>query len=218
MVDIYDRAGKAAEVGTDLFVKGAGVAGGLIGGKFLGDTVEQAVTTPVTEVSSMTDKFIAWLSNNLPKGVGAYVLSQYGHTSSEMVNKALEGVTYGLAGSVAVDTYSRAANKGVPTLILNGSPAANQRIQALLQENASLKQSLQRVSSQKPASVRIERVEGPPSAPLQRQYEFTPGASGVPGVVYEKRPLERQYEFTGAPAGKSVTSKEVLISGFGFDV
>jgi len=209
MVDIYERAkrttGDITEVGLDLGVKGVGVGGGLFTGKFIGDFTEQLVTTPVTATSPLLDKLIAWLSNNVPKGIAAYALTRM-ETGSPMVDKILEGGVYGLAGSVVVDTYSRALHKGVPTLML-GDDNSSGRIQSLLQENSQLKQAIQNMQS-RGSTVRIEQVNPPvqvaqPNRPLERKYEF---------AEPEKRPLERKFEFTG----KNVTSPEVLSEGFGF--
>lgn len=209
MVDVYEKAKGVAEVGVNLATKGAGVAGGLIVGKFIGDTVEQIVTTPVTAASPLLDKFIAYISNNVPKGIGAYLLSLL-KTGTDMVDNVIEGATYGLAGSVVVDTVARAQHKGVPTLILG-----EQKIQTLLRENAELKQAMQQAMQRISAGAPMVRVEeiAQPKRPLEQKYEFAQGEQ-IPGVVYEKRPLERQYQFVG----KSVTSPEILASGFGFKV
>jgi len=216
MVDIYERTRRAtgdiAETGLDLGIRGVGVGAGLFTGKFIGDFTEQLVTEPVDESSSKLDMFIAWLSNNIPKGVAAYALTRM-ETGDDTVNKILDGAVYGLAGSVIVDTYTRATHKGVPTLVLGKSDSA--KVQTLLQENAQLKQMVQNLQS-RGSSVRIEQVNSTPvqvqpSRPLEKKYEFAEG-SGIPGVVAEKRPLERKYEFTG----KNITSPEVLTEGFGF--
>lgn len=206
---IAGMTGAAAEI-ADIGIKGTGAATGLIVGKYLGKTLENLVVKPVTPTSPLSDKFLGFVVNNVPKGIGAYLTTKV-KTASEPTNAFVAGIGYGFAADIVVDTIARATNQFAPTPFLGGSPAAEQRIQALLKENSEMKQSLQRLGV-KPPVVRIEPVlKSEVAAPVKEReakYQFAE-------IEKERKPAEERYQFAG-PSGKDITAPEVLVTGFGF--
>lgn len=243
LLESVTRGAKSiALTGADLAVGAVGIGTGLIAGKYLGKTVEKALVSDVTPTSTTTQQLTAYVVNNAPKVATAFGIAYLVEPKLEGYLAGLaSGFKYGLMGDVAIDSIARFTNKGVPTVYL-GNSAADLRIQGLLHENSQLKQTVQRLSqaqinprneprpivnveqvpkvasSNESPLVRVEHiphvVEGPSNRPLEKKYEFTPGASPGPGDVYAKRPLEKKYQFSDG--NKSITNPEVLVSGFGF--
>jgi hypothetical protein len=225
MAITYERVRKGAgdimPVVMDLGVGATGATIGMFASKWAGEMLENYVKpNPV----SGTDKMIAMLINATPKVLGAVLLAKYVPEMKDgMMKTAGTGVTLGTATSVVVDVVERFQNSWLPKNYMLGNQVAEQRIQALLQENSALKQNIQRLSdtqTQVTGQVSnvtvspIRRVEGPPNRPLEKKYQFTPGMeASVPGVQYEKRPLEKKHQFVG-----DVTTPSVLATGFGFHV
>lgn len=219
-MNLLSRQGYQTEI-TDtvkrIGVGGFGVGVGLVGSKFVGDTVEAMVTTaPVTAASTLTQKATSWLANNIPKGAAAYLLSKYDSGNKE-VDMVLNGMTYGIAGSIVVDTYSRAKNSGVPTMVLD--PSANMRIEALTKENAALKSAIQKLgpaSNEFVGAGSIPSVNTAQRGSIQDRYEF----------AQPKRPMENRFEFAQTKRQvddqfefmdpHKTISPEVLSAGFGF--
>lgn len=192
------------DIATDMALGGAGVAVALVSGKFIGDTVEQIVGDPVTPESPLTEKFIAWLGNNTPK-VAVAMIAHKIETGYVPLDKAIVGLEYGLAGSVAIDTYARASNHGVPTLVLESG--ANNRVQALVNENSQLKAAVRKLTGRTMSSTEAAAggvIDAQVKRPVDKEFEFADRAM--------KRPLDEKYQFVGDP-----TSPEVL-AGFGFNM
>lgn len=241
MVDIYERAGRAAEATADIAVKGIGAAAGAIGASLLGKVVERGVLGQITPASTNMRKIGGYLLNNGVKGVGSYLVHEYNpKKGTGAVGDFIDGISYGAAADIAFDTLGRYRNKwapGVTTLAAaagaeNGPDynAITQRMHQLLMENTALKQQMATGEG-------MNRMITPPNRPMERGYQFTPGGgypgSGglereynfteppVPGVVKEKRPTEKEFQFT-TPTGQvisgRVTDQSVLASGFGFIV
>jgi hypothetical protein len=95
--------------------EGVGVAGGFVGAGILGRQVENLVKKNVTTSSSMSDKLMAGLGNNLPKVAVWYLLKQYGPEPKpgDMVSEVAVDVKKSMMGSVFYDVMLRAANHGV---------------------------------------------------------------------------------------------------------
>ncbi len=236
MVELLESVTRGAKsfamTGADLTVGALGVGTGLVAGKFIGKTVEDALVTSVTEASTSTQKLTAYLANNLPKVASAFAIAYAIEPKmpAGYISGIVSGIKYGLMGDVAIDSLARFTHKGVPTVYLGKNPAADTRIQALLQENSQLKLAIQRLNQEgsklrqatgkqnvpivKVEQIRDARLEAPPNRPLEKKYEFAPGAAPGPGDVYAKRPLEKKYQFT--EGNRSVTNPETLVSGFGF--
>ena len=193
------------DIAKDVAFGGAGVATAMVGGRFVGDMVEEIVTSaPITADSSITSKIVAWLGNNTPKIAGAMIVHKI-ETGNEMLDKALVGFEYGLAGSVAIDTYARAGNNGVPTLVLESG--ANNRVQALVNENSQLKAAVRKLTGRTMPSTEAAAggvIDAQVRRPVDKEFEFADRAM--------KRPLDEKYQFVGDP-----TSPEIL-AGFGFNM
>lgn len=192
------------DIATDIALGGSGVATAMVGGRFIGDMVEEIVTSaPITPESSMISKLVAWLGNNTPKAVGAMVVHKI-DTGNEMLDKALVGFEYGLAGSIAVDTYARAGNSGVPTLVLESG--SNNRIQALVNENSQLKAAVRKLTGRDMPSTEAAAggvIDAQVKRPIEQEFEF---ADQPP-----RRPLDKRFQFVDP------TTPEML-AGFGFNV
>lgn len=246
MVDIYERAGKAAEISTDIAVKGAGAAVGAIGASIAGGILERGIIGAVTPTSTSMTKFLGWVTNNVPKGLISYGAYAYKPREGTTQGDFVEGVSYGAAADVVFDSVGRAMKGGVPSSMSLASPimealgleqhpdfnAVADRMNAILSQNSSLKRRIVEMGGD------YLDLETPPPGARERAYEFTqppggyPGSSGrerayefteppVPGVVQEKRPIERRYQFT-TPKGKvitgHITDQRVLADAFGFKV
>lgn len=239
MVDIYERAGKAAEATADIAVKGIGAAVGALGASLLGGVIERGVFGQITPASTNMRKAGAYLLNNGVKGVGSYLVHEYNPKKGAGVSgDFIDGISYGAAADIAFDSLGRYRNHWAPGVTTLAKAAGGEqapdynaitdRMHQLLMENTALKQQM--------ASGGVNTMITPPSRPLERGYQFTPGGypgpSGaeraynfteppVPGVVKEKRATEKEFQFT-TPNGKvitgRVTDQNVLASGFGFIV
>lgn len=243
MVEIYERAGEAAEVSADIAVKGAGVAVGAIGASIVGGILERGIIGQTTQASTAMKKLGAWAINNVPKGLISYGVHVYnpkrGMAEKGITGDFIDGVSYGAAADVALDTLGRALNKGAPVTTTIASPVMEaaglekhpdynvvaDRMNTLLAENSTLRRKVMESDLETPPVKNREKgfqfmPDGgyPGSGGLERKYEFT---EPIPGVVKEKRPAEKQFQFT-TPNGKvvsgSVTDSKVLTSGFGFIV
>ena len=166
--------------------------------------VEEIVSSePITETSTMTSKLVAWLGNNAPKAVGAMVVHKI-ETGNEMLDKALVGFEYGLAGSIAIDTYARAGNSGVPTLVLESG--SNSKVQSLINENSQLKAAVRKLTGRTMSSTEAAAggvIDAQIKRPIEQEFEF---ADQPP-----KRPLDKRFQFVDP------TTPEML-AGFGFNV
>lgn len=217
MVDIYERAGKTAEATADIIVKGAGAATGAIVASLVGGVIERGVLGQVTPTSTNMRKLGAYLLNNAPKGLGAYIAHEYNPSKGKgAVGDFIDGTSYGAAADIVFDTLGRARNKwapGVTTLATaaginnENQPdynAITEKMHQLLMDNATLKQQVAMGSqiSQENAALKQQIAMGSQMA----QH----AAVGSPGAVHRmitppNRPLERGYQFTqpseGQPGG-----------------
>lgn len=232
MVDIYERAGKAAEATADVAVKGVGVATGAICFSIIGGILERGVLGKITPDSTNMKKLGAWTLNNVPKAVGSYIVHEYNpRKGGGAAGDFIDGVSYGGAADIVFDTIGRAKNKwapGVTTLaavaIAENQPdynAITQRMHQLLMENTSLKQQISMGGqiAQENAALKqhmagmqgeINRMIVPPNRPLERGYQFTqPGYPGSSG-------LEREYQFTEPPVPGVVKEKRPAEKQFQF--
>lgn len=202
------------ESGRDMVYSGAGVAIGLIGAKFAGDFTEGIVTSaPIIATSTGFEKVIAWTGNNVPKVIAAFMLSKI-KTQSEPVNMMITGGMYGCVGSLAIDTYGRAGNAGVPTLVLSG--ASDGQLKSLADENQALKSAITKMGSRLNHDPVI--AQSLPVAPISEVASSIENAQQKRSVdqqfefadQYMKRPIDEKFQFTG-----EVTSPQTL-STFGF--
>jgi len=203
----------------DLSVIGIGTGAGLIAATEIGKYVEESVIEPITENSSTADKVLGWLLNNVPKGIAAYLLSQMdmGGSPDDVLSRLQTGLIYGFAGDIALDTYHRIRNQGVPppsALSLSGKTKST--IQNLTRENAILRSKLEKLSNDgsktvtvKPTAKPSQTVRLQPNRPLEKKYQFV---SDVPGVVAEKQKIHQRYQFVD----DSVISPERLSVNYGF--
>lgn len=217
MVEVFETSAatgvqSVVDLGTEIAVKGGGVAAGLMAGSKVGKFSEENLAKPVTPASSMTDKVWAGVANNAPKAVIAYVaaksLLKPGGTG--FIHNFVLGGIFGLAGDIVVDGVARFTNQGAPTAIVGDSV----KVQSLLAENAELKTALGKMS----AGVHVVKVEGTP-------YGIpTMPSAGIKDII-EKKYQAANPTTTSAPvsteqkyafAGKELTSPEVMVAAFGF--
>jgi len=193
------RGQEAATLGVDLALGGAGVAVGMFSAKYIGETVESIVTKEdVTAESTLSAKAIAWMSNNLPKGVLAYMTSMY-KSGNDEIDKVIGGITYGLAGSIVVDTYARSVNSGVPTLVLDGK--SNNKMLSLERENNALKAAVKRLGQNQPGqyslpSLRSVQTRSVQPRSVQPQIVQPQVQVIEPETAQPKRKIDEQFGFT----------------------
>lgn len=137
----------------DALMSGSAVAVGVGGSGIVGHAIEKIVKN-VTSTSTVTDKVLAWVSNNVPKLGLAYGLGLGEFGKGEYARD----MQLGALGSIILDTFVRLANNGINDgtffgqKVLNNVPQ-NMRgdIQRVLQENGALRsqlnQALQRLAS-----------------------------------------------------------------------
>jgi len=189
-----------ADLGIDLALGGAGVAVGLFSAKYIGETVESIVTKEdVTAESTLSEKAIAWAANNVPKGVVAYLATVY-KSGNDEIDKVIGSITYGLAGSIAVDTYARSVNSGVPTMML-GNSASNKTL-SLERENNALKAAVKRLgqNQHRQPQIQAQTHVAQPKRKIDEQFGFT----------QPKRKMDEQFGFTDR------TVKRPIDETFGF--
>lgn len=216
MVEVFEtRAAtgihSVVELGTEIAVKGGGVAAGLMAGSKIGKFAETNLAKPVTPTSPMTDKIWAGVANNAPKAVVAYgaakLLLKPGATG--VVHDFVLGGVFGLAGDIVVDGVARLTNQGAPTAIVGDTA----KVQTLLAENAELKAALEKMSAGLPV-VKVEGVPyGIPIMPtanikdiIEKRYQAANPTTTAPVST------EQRYAF----AGRELTSPDVMVAAFGF--
>lgn len=228
MVDIYERAGKAATATADIAVKGAGTVVGAIGASLLGGVLERGVLGQVTPTSTNMKKLGGYALNNGIKAIGSYVAHEYNPKKGMgAAGDFIDGVSYGAAADIGFDTLGRARNKwapGVTTLAsvsgIEKQPdynAITEKMHQLLMENTALKQQAAMgarpdVGARSAMGAGIRQMITPPHRPLERGYQFTQPEGGYPG----SSGLERQYEFTEAPVPGVVKEKRSAEKQFQF--
>jgi hypothetical protein len=163
------------DVAKDIVTEGGSVVAGLIGAGVLGKQVEKYVKV-ATPASSMTDKALAYVGNNLPK-VGAYwALGKYG---GKMLGGYEKDMGKGILCSVVLDTLIRLDNNYAPMAspvklfgieFLSAGTSGNMSnqtsdaMQSVLRENSSLRSqlnsALQRVASATPNVIVTPMVGG----------------------------------------------------------
>lgn len=237
MVEVIEEERGLTNAATDIVFAGAGAGVGVYVASKVGRIIEDALVTPVTQSSSSTSKFIAWVVNNAPKAIGAYAVDHYkppGLTGNSA--RIVDGLTYGIAGDIAIDTYERLINKRAQAIPTVGDQYAESRIQALLNENVSLKQAIASLNHQLEAANSVQtNQEVPYREPLipYQEMETAPyvEAATIPtnirrsdGEIHDSEdtyhfanpevpsPTERKYRF----ASDEIVKPEVLVTEFGF--
>lgn len=206
---------KLSEVATSLVTSGAGTAGGFVLGAFIGRQVQNSFfkkPDPVTGgFTKLTDAGLAWLGNNLPKGLIWYAAGRTKYATAEPGEVLTAGkevivdARKALAGSIVFDTLMRLANGGANPatarlfgwqVLGNGQEtteaagAANQAdIQRLIQENSELRTELNRILQRMATQPQITMPMVTPPAVEERerrygqmQHETTP-----PEVIERER-------------------------------
>lgn len=219
MVEVFEtRAAtgmqSVVELGTEIAVKGGGVAAGLMAGTKVGKFSEDNLAKPVTPASPMTDKIWAGVANNAPKAVIAYgaakVLLKPGGTG--LIHNFVLGGVFGLVGDIVVDGVARLTNQGAPTAIVGDTA----KVQTLLAENAELKAALEKMSSGVPM-VRVAQgvpygVPIMPTADMKNIIEKKYQAAAANPTTTAPVTTEQRYAF----AGKELTNPDVMVTAFGF--
>lgn len=187
------------EAATVLISEGAGVAGGFVGGAFVGRQVQNWVK-PDDQIKTLTDGIIAWAANNIPKiGIwylGGRYVSPLPKTSTEIM---ASDARKALAGSVAFDTLMRIAHggKNPATAYLGGwqvlgsgdtriMTTAQSDIQRLIQENSALRNQLNN-ALRKLASGPQLKVMPPVIPPIQVTPIMPPIQVSQPPEVAERQ-------------------------------
>jgi len=164
------------DVAKDIATEGGSVVVGIIGAGILGKQVEKYVKV-VTSSSSMTDKTIAYVGNNLPKVAAYWALGKYG---GKMLGGYEKDVGKGILGSVVLDTLVRWDNNYAPMTSPvklfgieflsagsygNTSIQSSDAMQSVIRENSSLRSqlnsALQRISSATPNVTVTPMVSAP---------------------------------------------------------
>ena len=202
--------GETAQMGV---AEGVGVAGGFIGAGILGRQVENMVKKNITAGSSMSDKLIAVLANNVPKIATWYIIKEYGPKDPGMMTEVVTDVKKSMMGSVVYDSMLRLTNHGINPVnvsiggirILNDAEqrlASTQgRVQSIqvdlqkvVQENSYLRQQLNEALGRlannvsRPAIVPVVQSQITAPAPI---VHVTPIQSQTPIIT----PQDRRKEF-----------------------
>lgn len=205
------------QVATTLTAEGLGMGVGFLGAGFVGRNVQNLVKKDEAIVS-LTDKLLAWGSNNVLKIGIWYALRGYetkvapGTVMEEITADAKKAV----AGSVMLDTLMRLTHKGVNPMRLNlfgidflsGKEIASMddgRKQRLLEENGQLRQlyndAMKRLTTASTPTVQVQQVPyaaqpfPPGQAERERKHAFMEPdvSSAVTPPAIEAR--ERRYGF-----------------------
>jgi len=125
-------------------IGGAGVVSGLLLSKTLGEAIEKQLMSNVTESSSLTSKIAAMLINNGTKVVGAFLMSSLLKDTPREYSRAVDGLYYGMFGSVVWDIANRAQNNWVRGnrgyfATLDKGQISSADAQRILQENSQLR-------------------------------------------------------------------------------
>jgi len=106
------------EAATTIVAEGGSVVAGLFGAGILGKLVEKNLGTVGSKAalpsSSMTDKMIAWTTNNVPKVGLWYLLKKEG----KVLGGYEKDIEKGIVASVVLDTVARAGNSFAPKPLL----------------------------------------------------------------------------------------------------
>lgn len=216
------RERSLGEVATTLVTEGGGTAGGFIGGAFVGRQVQNMVKKDETIVD-LTDKLLAWGSNNGPKLL-LWWLGR-GYQPAGIWGEAVSDGRKALAGSFVFDTLMRLSHggKNPATAYLwdwqvlgNGEgtgPGTSGVSGAYIQENSALRAELNK-ALQKLADLQVPGTEQyrqiyprgmeqsglqpmpPDVAERQRKYQAMEQErlQATPPAIQER---ERKYAFMG---------------------
>lgn len=214
------------EFSKEVTSDGIGIGGGFIVGGTVGRFVENMFfKTPVNVDSPMTDKLLAWASNNGAKAA-LYILAKTYDAKTPVTKEAVGA----LAGSVVYDTVLRLANRGVNAAdvrmmdyrILGNTGGAD--VQKLVKENSILRTELNK-ALQRLAGVSLPQARDMPGFldnPRVSAVPATPDSPGVRGdFKYGGAPspavAERQREFGAMPWTPDVMERQRRFGAMPFE-
>lgn len=158
------------DVAKNLAVEGGAVVGGLITAGVIGKQVEVRLAKTSVATSTMTQKALSYMGNNVPKMLVWYLLKKDG---KQVFGNYTEDIEKGILSSVVLDTIQRANNGFItppPMLKLFGidvmggvdvslstNPQMQQNMQKVLQENSSLRSQL---------NTAVQKLASAPSTPI----------------------------------------------------
>lgn len=200
------------EIGTE----GIGIGGGFIVGGVIGRQVENMLLkTPVTDISPVKDKLVAWFANNGAKAA-LYSFARRYDAKSGITREA----TKALAGSIVYDTILRIANHGYNPAdvslagyrILGSQSMGGAKVQQLFQENTLLRTELNK-ALQKLASIpNVTRLqESPGYRGPDTSTDFKYGGAPSPAVE------ERQRQYGSMPWTPDVMERERRFGSMPFE-
>ena len=212
------------ELTSEVTHEGVGIGGGFIVGGVVGRQVEKMLfKTPVTDMSPISSKVLAWLANNGAKGA-VYLLAKHYDAGSEFAKEA----TKALAGSIVYDTVLRVANHGYNPADVSlagyrilGSEAGMEpeKVQKLVQENTLLRTELNKALRRLAGVNTSPQINASPYRARERFAGNIPGSEpwggnpDMPGQIRYGGPpspavAERQRKYGAMPTSADVLERE----------